>query len=174
MDTQAPAPMWSDEAYEAYETGMRTEREHQMALARFVEQKHRDELAEAGQRIEALTAQLATAKQEKEEYARKIMGIGTPYLDGLSETELERYSQLSPPEMFQSMRRLEAQLAAVDKWEVVRTLSNEEHDEIFVNAEFLTIAHFGVGLATFGWPEDECEYAVMRRVADGGGKEDAR
>lgn len=48
-----------------------------------------------------------------------ILGIGTRHLDGLTETELERYSQLSPPEMFKRLLAREAELTEARAWEPV-------------------------------------------------------
>jgi hypothetical protein len=52
LDNAMPA----QDALDMWQAGMRTEREHQTALSRFVERKHREE-------IDALTAQLATANE---------------------------------------------------------------------------------------------------------------
>lgn len=57
----------------------------------------------------ALQQRLAEANARSD----AMLGIGTPHLDGLTETELERYSQLSPPEMFRALLRTEAQLDAL-------------------------------------------------------------
>lgn len=54
------------------------------------------QLAAAHAEVERLRAERDKAQQ----FADEVMGIGTPYLDGLTETQLERYAQLSPPEMF--------------------------------------------------------------------------
>jgi hypothetical protein len=62
----------------------------------------RDELTEI---IQQQAAEIERLRAKNDE----LMGIGTPYLDGLTEAELERYAQLSPPEMFRHMLNAQAE-----------------------------------------------------------------
>lgn len=66
---------------------------------------------------EAEIAQLRARLAATQNGIDRIMGYNTTHLDGLNEVQLERYAQLSPPEMFRQLLDREAQLAA--SWEPV-------------------------------------------------------
>lgn len=53
---------WSDREHKAYELGMLTEREHQMALARLVDEKHAAQLAAKDAELDRLRAELVETK----------------------------------------------------------------------------------------------------------------
>lgn len=100
----------------------RTEPQREWGLTEDQHNMVTDVVASWRGRVDDLTAQLA-AKQERirelTERCESIFG-NERYFDGLSETELEFYSQMSPIEMFRSMLRKDKRIAEIeverDEW----------------------------------------------------------
>lgn len=70
-----------------YAAGMQAEREHQHALARFVDQKHREE-------VDALKAELAALRQELVETLDKLIGIEEWYDGAAEDKHISRRNEL--------------------------------------------------------------------------------
>lgn len=97
---------------------------------------------------------------ELEAHVNSIFGDN---LDDLTENQLERYAQLSPPEMFRAMLKLEAQLART--YVPVDYLINDSLEEIYADEIAITIGYDNTAMATFAWPE-KGKYAVCRLAGE--------
>jgi hypothetical protein len=93
-----------------------------------------------------------------------IMGIGTPHLDSFTDSETERYSQLSPPQTFRMLLDTEAKVSRLSapRWEPV------EYKHIFtrygkpLRPDYEQICDIWHEFNTTSRDSEDYEYAICR------------